>query len=88
MAELRIAYEAPGWRLMVSTNGLDERPFGPRWPTPKEASRFYDGYVASHAERVSPLRSGVEGPSGFGPLSTPDQSVPARLLKRSRKAAP
>lgn len=57
MAELRIAYERGGYRLMVSANGIGEKPHGPIWPTPREASRFWDSYRANHPQAVTPLRS-------------------------------
>lgn len=60
--QLRIAYEGGGYRLMVSSNGIDERPQGPRWTTPREASHFYDSYLRNHPQAVSPLRSADDQP--------------------------
>ena len=89
--QVRITYEGGGYQLMVSTNGIDERPHGPRWPTPREASRFYDTYLANHPQTVSPLRSSDDGSATPGvaviPSSSGDPSGDPAGRVRSRVAS-
>jgi hypothetical protein len=66
--QFRLAKEEKGWRLMVSPDGINERPVGPLWPTPKEASAFYDLTVG--IPYVSPLRS----PLRAEPMDAPPSS--------------